>query len=54
VLHAEGGEHKLLQVRALILAISIDHAEGDVLLLGNFVVAPDTAGGGIEVYIAAL
>ena len=53
-LHAQGGEDELLQVRSLILAIAIGHLEGEVLLLGKLVIAPDTAGGRSKVHIAAL
>ena len=34
-IHTEGREHKLLQVRALILAIARGHPEGKVLLLST-------------------
>ena len=45
---------KLLEVRPFILAIAIGHLEGEVLRFGELIRAPDTAGGGIKVHIAAL
>src|SRR5215813_2900130 len=51
---AQRGQHKLLEIRPLILAIAISHLEGEVLRLGKLVIAPDTARGRIKVYIAAL
>jgi hypothetical protein len=52
--HAQGGEDELLEVRPLILAITIGHLEGEVLRFGKLIVAPDTAGGGIKVHVASL
>jgi hypothetical protein len=52
-IHAERGQHKLLEVRPFVLAIAIGHLEGEVLRLGKLIVAPDTARGGIKVHIAA-
>src|SRR5262249_24315248 len=51
---AEHGQHKLLEVRPLILAIAIGHLEGEVRRLGKLIVAPDTVRSGIKVHIAAL
>src|SRR5262245_3261726 len=53
-LHAQGGEDELLEVRPLILALTISHLEGEVLRLGKLILTPDTAGGGIKVHIASL
>jgi len=52
--HAQSGEDELLEVRPLLLAIAIGHLEGEVLRLGKLIRAPDTAGGGIKVYLASL
>jgi hypothetical protein len=42
-LPAEEGQHKLLQVGALIRAIALGHAEGHVLLFGTLIRTPETA-----------
>jgi hypothetical protein len=39
---AEGGQHKLLEIRPFILAIAIGHLEREVLLLSKLLLAPDT------------
>ena len=44
----------MLEVRPLIFALAIGHLEGDVLCFGKPIVAPDTAGGGIQVHVASL
>src|SRR5215831_19108867 len=51
---AQSGQHKLLEIRPLVLAIAIGHLVGEVLRFGKLILAPDTAGGRIKVHIAAL
>src|SRR5205085_3290691 len=53
-IHAEHRKHTLLEVRTLILAVAISDAEGHILRLGERVIPPDTARGGIKVDIALL
>src|SRR5262245_35112589 len=51
---AEGRQHKRLEVGPFSLAIAIGDLEREVLCLGKLILAPDTAGGGITVHLAAL
>src|SRR5215813_1506412 len=51
---AQRGQHKLLEIRPLVLAIALGHLEGEVLRLGKLILTPDTARGGIKVHITAL
>jgi hypothetical protein len=53
-IHAQGGAHAWLEGRPRILTIPLGHPEGDVLLLSTLIIPPDTAGGGLNVHVAAL